>query len=572
MKRLKPYLFLSILILNFLPTSKLAAQNIRLVSDSGIAGYFANPVDGYVTCVGSFAELRRNHFHGGLDVRTGGKIGVPIKASADGYVSRINKSAYGYGNCIYIAHPNGYTTVYAHLDHFNPYLENWIDRVHYLEENFEINVYPKPTELIVKKGDIIAYSGNTGGSSGPHLHFEVRKTSTEAPTNPLLFKMDITEKLGPKFLSCYLHTYDADFIKTDGFLPYSYIGLPNGTTREVAPGKYALSAKIRDYFQSYGENMGVNYLEMYVNDIVAFQMNIEQFTFNETRYLNSIMDFAMYKKNGGMAYRFWKDEGNMLPWYPKKQKEYGIIDLPESQVEPVKITLKAYDVNMKETKLTFFLKVNVELKSSVLKRTDAPTDPMVKYDEDFYFNDAKALVLIPKYTVYNSMYFNHDIGSNSYGATLRVFDVSIPLHQYINVGLLIGNTVETDKNKLYIKYNNGGSNKACETVRNGNWLYAKGKETGEYSISADLTAPYIKALSTGYKGNFSFSISDGGTGIKSYRAEVDGNWLLLDFDGKYARLKGIATAERFGKGKHTFTLLVTDKVGNENKVTYTFYL
>lgn len=544
------------------------AQNIVFPQDSSLNGYFANPVKGYVTCVGSFAELRRNHFHGGLDIRTGGKIGVPLYAAADGYISRINISAWGYGNCLYIDHPIGYSTVYAHISRFAPKIKEWITKVQYQEELSEINAYPSVNEIMVKKGELIAYSGNSGGSSGPHLHFEVRETEMEAPTNPLLFQMNITEKLGPKFLSVYLNEYNRSFIQTDGYLPYTYIGVPRGVTRKVAPGKYAFSARIRDYFQSYGENMGINYLEMLKDDSVVFSMKIEQFTFDQTRALNSIIDYAMYRKNGLMAYRFFKDEGNTLPWYKSNEEEYGILDMPMEQVDPVKITLRAYDVNMKKTEVSFYLQVDVDAVSKVIKRTDLPDKPIVNWNVDYTENTGDYALLIKENTLYNTMFLDRGIGSNNYGKTLRLFGRIIPFHKPVRVALRIKNAAGNDRRKFYLRQNG----KAITTSRVGTWLYADMKYAGTYSIGLDLTRPFVKAFSTGYKGFFKFSISDGGSGIKKYRGEVDGKFVPMVFDGKYRRLTCKVPKDKFGAGKHSFKLVVTDKVGNQKTLKYNFYL
>ena len=158
--------------------------------------YFSSPLDITLVLSGTFAELRSNHFHSGLDIKTGGKQGLKTYAAASGYVSRIKISRYGYGKALYITHPNGYTTVYAHLQKFSSTIEAYVKKQQYKQETFEIELFPKAEDLKISAKEIIAYTGNTGGSGGPHLHFEIRDKQ-ERPMNPMLFGFDIKDTTKP---------------------------------------------------------------------------------------------------------------------------------------------------------------------------------------------------------------------------------------------------------------------------------------------------------------------------------------------------------------------------------------
>ena len=169
---------------------------------------FAKPVDFPITLSGSFAELRSNHFHAGIDIKTYGQIGKKVFAIEDGFIARIKVAGGGYGHALYIQHPNGYTSVYAHLEGFNQEISAFVKEEQYIKQSFEVNLFPDREKFKVKKGQLIAFTGNTGGSNGPHLHFEIRKTKNQHPVNPLFFDFGVKDNTNPRINSIAIYPLD----------------------------------------------------------------------------------------------------------------------------------------------------------------------------------------------------------------------------------------------------------------------------------------------------------------------------------------------------------------------------
>jgi murein DD-endopeptidase MepM/ murein hydrolase activator NlpD len=246
---------------------------------------FISPLDIPLDVSGSFGELRSNHFHSGLDLKTQQKEGLPVYAVGDGYISRIKISTYGYGKAIYITHPNGYTTVYGHLQKANGAIENYIKKTHYAQKSFEIELFLKPDELPVKQGEVIAFSGNSGGSGGPHLHFEFRETTSEKTVNPLFFGFNklAEDKHAPVVQSVMVYPIDSTIVnKSQRPIPVSINKQADGSflaAKVIANGKIGFGINAFDYCTNLYNKNGLYKINAYLNGVLYYQFEIRKIRF-----------------------------------------------------------------------------------------------------------------------------------------------------------------------------------------------------------------------------------------------------------------------------------------------------
>ena len=263
--------------------------------------YFSNPLDIPLILSGTFAELRSNHFHSGLDIKTQNRTGFKVFAAADGYVSRIKISHFGYGKALYITHPNGYTSVYAHLENFNPEIEAYVKKQQYINESFELELFPKAEELKVLSKEMIAYTGNTGGSGGPHLHFEIRDSNSR-PMNPLLFGIEISDTKKPIVSSVFAYplSKDAQINQSENRVKIRLIPQKDGSYNAeniTAFGKIGFGISTYDQQNGASNKNGIYKIDTYCNGKEKFKIAFEKFSFAETRYLNRFIDYEYFKNN-----------------------------------------------------------------------------------------------------------------------------------------------------------------------------------------------------------------------------------------------------------------------------------
>ena len=294
--------------------------------------YFRNPLDIAPVIAGTFGELRSNHFHSGIDIKTQGKQGLKIYAAADGYVSRIKVAQYGFGKAIYITHPNGFTTVYAHLSKYSDKIQKYVKSIQYKKEDYQTgSLFFKKNKFPVKKGEIIAFSGDTGSSGAPHLHYEIRNTKTEEILNPLLFGLKPEDTTAPSIQS--LKVYPLNNSSRINLQNKSFIlPLKNSSKgkyiadRISAFGMIGFGINVFDRLDKALNKNGIYSLEMLVNGKRFYYHNVETFSFPESKFINLHIDYEHYKKYKRKYQKTYKETANKLSTY-KNLVNNGIIDI-----------------------------------------------------------------------------------------------------------------------------------------------------------------------------------------------------------------------------------------------------
>lgn len=529
-------------------------------------GEFRNPLGITNYLAGNFAELRSNHFHSGIDIKTNQKEGYNVYAVGDGYISRINVSPTGYGNAIYIDHPNGYTTVYGHLQKFSKEIEEYVRNHQYKNETFSVEIYPKKDEFKVKSGDIIALSGDSGGSGGPHLHFEIRDTKTEEPINPFLFGFDIPDTSAPLINGLYIYPLTGDIAgKT------ARHQLPGGlvfSSPIYASGKVGIGIKAYDK-QNGADNMnGIYRINLLVNDEPYFTYTAERLNFSTARAVNCLIDYKDRMENNSWVYQLFKTDGNPLQMY-SNIRDNGIIDLEEGKEYNIKIEVLDYAGNKKEAKF------KLVGKTPPAGTKSNPDDIIFHWNTENHFKQDDVEISMPKGTIYEDIKFKFRKTDNG---KFEIHDYNIPVHSYYTLAIKPEGIPATQLDKVVFKleYKYRGSWKTDyipAEYKNGR-VVGKVRDFGFFSVVTDNTKPTINPVNikenstfTGSKGIIRFTIDDSESGVKDFAAHVDGKWILASYDLKTRSLAIDLNREGITNGKHQFELKVWDE--KNNTATYT---
>jgi murein DD-endopeptidase MepM/ murein hydrolase activator NlpD len=557
----------------FLTTVLLVITSISLIAqDRYPKDYFRSPVDFPISLSGTFAELRNNHFHSGIDIRTQGVEGKNVYACADGYVSRIKISPFGFGKALYISHPNGFTTVYAHLQKLNPVIEAWVKSEQYRLEKFDVDLFPPKELLKVKKGEIICYSGNSGSSEGPHLHFEIRDTKTEMIIDPQLFGLPIKDLIRPVISSVKI-VPEGSGAKINGkYSPLTpelagwgpVYKLKDPVTIKVA-GSFSLGIQVHDLLDGSSNKNGICRYSVYIDSMLMFDWQAARFSFSETRYINSFIDYAQYIKYGQRYIMTRIAPNNKLSMYKNSINRGVFATIPDS-VQKVKVVVS--DAAGNESILQF--KVKGE-KADIPKTNEINKSPVFTYAKTNTFSEKGFELVVPGKSLYEDMAFTYAVSKATLTTCSRVYQIhnpETPLHDYIELTIAVDSVYQKLGRKLVIARLKPG--KAPSSIggkyENSN-LKASIREFGQYAVMADSTAPVIKPVnisegkSVADQQSFRITITDNFSGIMSYNAYLNGKWILMDYDAKNRMLE-YKRDDRLIKGKNEFLLKVEDYCGN----------
>lgn len=528
--------------------------------------YFRSPMDIPLSVVGYFGELRPNHFHSGVDFRTEKREGIPIYATADGYISRIKISISGYGKAIYIDHPNGYTTVYGHLSKCAPKIQEMLNSEHYSKQNYEIEIRPNTNEIPVKKGELIAYSGNTGNSGGPHLHFEFRETKTEKIINPLLFGFgDDIQDSKPPIINGILAYPISENSQVNGYANPVYLNLTlqkDGTylsSKLTANGNIGFSVNTYDISEANYSKKGVYKIDTFLNGLPHFGCEFDTFSFDETKYINTYIDFSRYKT---LHQRFQKLFINNF--YPesiiKSIKNKGLISVSSNFATNYKIVVQDFHQNKTI--------INVPISYGTLPIKTAKTETKTPYflkskNENSYSKD-NISVFFPENTFYEDFYLKFDVINNE----LFLHDESTAVNEAFTITFDVTNISPTEREKMFIANIDDGKTFYIPTLKKENIFLVKTKHLGKFVIMKDETAPkiynpsFIDEANLDCDETIKISITDDLSGIKEYNAYLNGKWILMEYENKTNRLTHNFSDNIFINGKNDFKLIISDNMGN----------
>lgn len=525
-------------------------------------GYFTSPIDFKIKMSGSFGELRNNHFHAGIDLKSSkGTSGDPIYAAAQGYVSRVKVQSGSYGNALYIDHPNGYTTVYAHLQSFTPEIEALIKKNQYDLQSFEVDIYPEQGKYTYEQGEIIGKMGNTGRSYGPHLHFEIRNTKTEVPENPYLHGIGPEDHRAPLIQRVGLISYDSDLHEQSFWsVPIKGKSSKHILKKPLTANSNHVGITVKTYDRMDGaSNLNGTYrITMYVDDALYYESVMDRVSFFEMRYINSHIDYPRYKKHKSWYVRCHRLPGNTLEIY-NSETDSGIIHINPSESKNIRIVTQDWYGNTSEVQ--FVLTMNAKDFESV------SYNAIARHSEALNTVFQNTRIVIPQGAIDRSYRINY----TEEGEIFSLGDETIPLFKPMTIKRAMTGCSPKHIIVHNEKTNYGGD---CE----GDSLVTRVDAFGSYSVVYDSIPPSIELIhnkSGGQTIHLKYKLKDNYSARRpasevQYDVFLDDQWELATFRA----LDQTLTFRKSGlqRGKHTVVIRARDHAGNMSTVEKTIVL
>ncbi|MFH2142127.1 MAG: M23 family metallopeptidase [Bacteroidota bacterium] len=561
-------LFLIIFVIGF----------VTSYSQSQINQNFILPIKSPVFYTGNYAELRGTHFHAGIDIKTDGEEGMQVFSIADGYVSRIKISPFGYGKTIYISHPSGYTSVYAHLQKFSLKIDSVTKNEHYSESSYSIDFELDSDVVPVVAGEEIALSGNTGFSEGPHLHFEIRETNSEVPLNPFRF-FNIMDNIPPEIKSFTIYS----FKDSSNNVQYDKINFITDKKNDTYYKTLNLNGKIGFGIETYDKINGsenicsVYSIELFQDSILICKIVLDSIAFSESVFMKSYIDYEGLINNNQKIHKLFLEQNSPLSIY-KSLNNKGFVD--PHNLSSVHLKVKVYDYNQNSASLDLYLKINDSITSDY---KNYQTGESVRYNEPYLYEEKNIVVKIPENALVKDEYINiyaDSIKNKSAFSQLYIIGQnSIPLVSQIEISIKPDTIPENKTDKILV---------ACITKK-GNiinyggdyedgFIKTKTINFGKYTLLIDTTPPVIKPLNIYNNAKFikdnsiRIKITDNLSGIKSYNGYIDGKWVLFEYEPKKAQIEYFFDTKVVkNHNKHQLLIEVTDDRDNISAFQCEFY-
>lgn len=549
---------------------------ITLFSQITPTGDYCAPIKILSGLSGTFGELRSNHFHSGIDIRTGGAVGKSVYSIADGYVSRISVSPYGYGHALYITHFDGKMSVYAHLMKFNDTIAQWVRKEQYQQKSFEINVFLKPDQFPVKKGMLIALSGNSGSSGGPHLHFEIRDNTSGKVLNALTNGFTLPDKIAPSIRQIIISPNDPmssvnkqckDFVRLARGKNNIY-QLDGNDTISVW-GNLCFGVDAFDRSSGSTNANGIYSFNVLIDNKLVFSEKIDGFFFEETRDINSLINYAYYKTNKTRFIQTKKQAGNRLKIYDVIENN-GIYKFEDEKIH--EIVFEVGDAAANISQLKFWIKSE----KNILEPQNTSATKIIR-EQGITITEESFILKIPENAVYENVELTYSIFDSSDASFLspvyHLGDETIALQKKAEITIFPNFThmESIPKNKLFLANVNTATPKPVITNVSPLLLTAHVFDLGKYVLMADTIAPTIQPENfwnnkdVSHQTTLRVKISDNLTGIVSYTGTLNGQWILMEYDAK-EKLLEYQFDDYIKSGNNKFELTVTDRVGNSSKI------
>ena len=535
------------------------------------------PLEIPIILSGTFGELRPNHFHAGIDIKTKGTEGFKVYSIGDGYVSRIQITHGGYGKALYIKHDNGQSSVYAHLQKFSPKIEKIVKEIQYSKESYTFRTYPSKDEIRISEKELIGFSGNTGRSFGPHLHYELRD-ELDRPINPMAFKnYSVKDTIPPVVLGLYYK-----------LIPENSISGSNSSFNELKLKKISNNLFISDTLKTSGpvgfginsfdrmnntwNKMGLSNIKTNIDGNEIFNMDLNSFSYDEWRHINTFIDYPYYKNKKIKIQKLYIEEFNPLDMY-KRSLGDGVVKINETNVTYL-YSVKLFDFNKNQSEI--LVPIQWEKQNDLSNRKlDFENMFKVNKDSTYNFKFPGAKVSIEK----NSFYTDKIIQIFEENNLLHVDKDSIPLLKGITIKMDVSRYNDSIRNRTYI--GRIGENKKSSFVsskKEENYIIAKVNNLGDFMIKVDSIKPNISVIDISdnqwisNRKNLRIKISDNESGVKNYRGTINDKWILLE----YNPMKGILSYDfndnvNRDDAKNVLEIKIEDNVGNEKKLIKTFY-